>query len=168
MYSRIIVLSRPTVDTKYPRAQKCHQSRDTGYPQLRFVGLLKRYARLVRVAMGGYKDAEVILAHEAVQYLKPGMLCLADRGFPGYPLWMAASRTGAQLLWRIPQSILVLTHKTSYANDIIQKRSFFGDRDGQQESVLFEAENISENYLLKVTLLKAIVKLSFRRERKVK
>jgi hypothetical protein len=43
-----------------------------------------------------------------------------------------------------------------------------GDREEQQELVLFEAENISENYLLKVTLLKAIVELSFKRERKVK
>jgi hypothetical protein len=41
------------------------------------------------------------LAHLALQNLKPGMLCLADRGFSGYPLWQAASQTGAQLLWRI-------------------------------------------------------------------
>ena len=32
------------------------------------------------------------------------MLCLADRGLSGYPLWAAASRTGAQLLWRIPKN----------------------------------------------------------------
>jgi len=77
----------------------------TGYPQLRFVGLLENSTHaLFGVALGGYKDAEVTLAHEAVQHLKPGMLCLADRGFPGYPLWMAASRTGAQLLWRIPKN----------------------------------------------------------------
>ena len=44
---------------------------------------------------------------------------------------------------------------------------FWENREEQQELVLFEAENISENYLLKVTLLKAIVKLSFKRERKV-
>lgn len=48
------------------------------------------------------------------------------------------------------------------------KRSFLGDREGQKESARFEAENISYNYLLKGALLKAIVKLSFRRERKVK
>lgn len=74
----------------------------TGYPQLRFVGLLENGTHvLFGVALGGYKDAEVSLAHEAIQHLKPGMLCLADRGFSGYPLWAAASRTGAQLLWRI-------------------------------------------------------------------
>ena len=77
----------------------------TGYPQLRFVGLLENGTHvLFGVALGGYQDAEVSLAHEAIQHLKPGMLCLADRGLSGYPLWAAASRTGAQLLWRIAKN----------------------------------------------------------------
>lgn len=77
----------------------------TGYPQLRFVGLLENGTHaLLGIALGGYKDAEVTLAHQAIAYLKPGLLCLADRGFAGYPLWQAASRTGAQLLWRIPKN----------------------------------------------------------------
>lgn len=46
------------------------------------------------------------------------------------------------------------------------KRSFLGDREGQKESARFEAENISYNYLLKGALLKAIVKLSFRKKGK--
>ena len=57
------------------------QQGQTGYPQIRCVGLL-----------------------EALQNLKPDMLCLADRGFSGYPLWQTASQTGAQLLWRIPRN----------------------------------------------------------------
>jgi len=74
----------------------------TGYPQIRCVGLLENGTHaLFGVALGGYKDSEVSLAHTALQNLKPGMLCLADRGFSGYPLWQAASQTGAQLLWRI-------------------------------------------------------------------
>lgn len=74
----------------------------TGYPQIRCVGLLENGTHaLFGVALGGYKDSEVSLAHLALQNLKPGMLCLADRGFSGYPLWQAASQTGAQLLWRI-------------------------------------------------------------------
>lgn len=77
----------------------------TGYPQLRFVGLLENGTHvLFGVALGGYQDTEVGLAHEAIQHLKPGMLCLADRGLSGYPLWAAASRTGAQLLWRIAKN----------------------------------------------------------------
>ena len=77
----------------------------TGYPQLRLVGLLENGTHvLFGVALGGYQEAEVTLAREAIQSLKPGMLCLADRGLSGYPLWAAASRTGAQLLWRIPKN----------------------------------------------------------------
>lgn len=77
----------------------------TGYPQLRFAGLLENGTHvLFGVALGGYRDGEVTLAHDAVQHLKPGMLCMADRGLSGYPLWAAASRTGAQLLWRVAKN----------------------------------------------------------------
>jgi hypothetical protein len=81
------------------------QQGQTGYPQIRCVGLLENGTHvLFGVALGGYKDSEVSLAHKAIQNLKPGMLCLADRGFSGYPLWQAASQTGAQMLWRIPKN----------------------------------------------------------------
>ena len=74
----------------------------TGYPQIRCVGLLESGTHaFFGVELGGYKDSEVSLAHRVVKNLKPDMLCLADRGFSGYPLWQAASQTGAQLLWRI-------------------------------------------------------------------
>ncbi|MEO6697271.1 MAG: IS4 family transposase, partial [Gammaproteobacteria bacterium] len=74
----------------------------TGYPQIRCVGLLENGTHaLFGVELGGYQDSEVSLAHRAIKHLKPGMLCLADRGFSGYPLWQAAAQTGAQLLWRI-------------------------------------------------------------------
>ena len=77
----------------------------TGYPQLRFVGLLENGTHILfGVTLGGYKDAEVTLAHDTVQHLTPGMLCLADRGLSGYPLWADASRTGAHLLWRVAKN----------------------------------------------------------------
>jgi hypothetical protein len=77
----------------------------TGYPQIRCVGLLENGTHaLFGVVLGGYKDSEASLAHQAIQHLKPSMLCLADRGFSGYPLVSAASQTGAQLLWRIPKN----------------------------------------------------------------
>ena len=77
----------------------------TGYPQLRFAGLLENGTHvLFGVALGGYKDSEMSLAHQAVKHLQPGMLCLADRGLAGYPLWRAASENGAQLLWRVPKN----------------------------------------------------------------
>jgi hypothetical protein len=84
-----------------------HRGR-TGYPQIRFVGLLENGTHaLFGVALGGYRDPEVGLAHRVIEALQPGMLCLADRGFAGYPLWAAAARTGAQLLWRVPKNRLL-------------------------------------------------------------
>lgn len=77
----------------------------TGYPQLRFTALLENGTHLLfGVALGGYKDSEMSLAHQSVGHLKPGMLCLADRGLSGFPLWQAAQATGAELLWRIPKN----------------------------------------------------------------
>jgi hypothetical protein len=77
----------------------------TGYPQLRFTALLENGTHaLFGVACAGYQDSEVSLARRSVAHLKPDMLCLADRGLAGFPLWQAACATGAQLLWRIPKN----------------------------------------------------------------
>lgn len=77
----------------------------TGYPQIRFTALVENGTHaLFGVASGGFKDSEVALAHKTIAHLKPGMLCLADRGLAGFPLWQAASATGAHLLWRITKN----------------------------------------------------------------
>ena len=77
----------------------------TGYPQLRFTALLENGMHVMfGVACGGYQDSEMSLAHLSVSHLQPGMLCLADRGLSGFPLWQAAQATGAHLLWRIPRN----------------------------------------------------------------
>jgi hypothetical protein len=77
----------------------------TGYPQLRFTGLVENGTHLLfGVTLGGYADSEVSLAHQTVQQLQPGMLCLADRGLSGYPLWSEAQKTGAHLLWRVTKN----------------------------------------------------------------
>ncbi len=84
----------------------------TGYPQLRFTGLLENGTHaLFGVALGGYKDSEVDLAHQTTKHLKPGMLCLADRGLAGFPLWQHAQATGADLLWRIPKNRILPVEK---------------------------------------------------------
>lgn len=77
----------------------------TGYPQLRCVGLVENGTHaLFGIALGGYRDNEVSLAHQAVAHLRSGMLCLADRGLTGFPLWQAACKTGAQLLGRVAKN----------------------------------------------------------------
>lgn len=115
----------------------------TGYPQLRFVGLLENGTHvLFGVALGGHQDAEVSLAHQAIAHLKPGMLCLADRGLSGYPLWAAASGTGAQLLWRIPKNRQLPVRKRlpdgSYLSEIEpapRTRKKMGDQDAHPLTV---------------------------------
>jgi IS4 transposase len=54
--------------------------------------------------MSQYATDEISLAIAVVPGLRQGMLCLADRFFPGYQLWQKAARTGAELLWRVRQN----------------------------------------------------------------
>jgi len=71
------------------------------FPKIRFVGLLESGTHVLWAAqMSPYATAESVLAKEVVGALRKGMLCLADRLFPGYKLWEKAARTGADLLWR--------------------------------------------------------------------
>jgi hypothetical protein len=54
--------------------------------------------------MSKYRTDEITLAQDVVPALRKGMLCLADRFFPGYKLWRIATRSGADLLWRTRQN----------------------------------------------------------------
>jgi IS4 transposase len=54
--------------------------------------------------MDQYATDEITLAKAVVPSLKKGMLCLADRFFPGHQLWRQAAQTGADLLWRVRQN----------------------------------------------------------------
>ena len=76
-----------------------------GFPQLRIVALAECGTRaLVSVALGSYNNGEKTLAVELIPQLRPEMLVLADRNFPGYELWQQAAATGAELVWRIGKS----------------------------------------------------------------
>jgi hypothetical protein len=50
--------------------------------------------------LGPYRASEWDICQPLLASLKPGMLCLADRGFNGHAHWKQASATGAHLLWR--------------------------------------------------------------------
>jgi hypothetical protein len=77
----------------------------SAYPKIRFVGLLENGTHVLWAArMDKYKTDEITLASAVVPALQKGMLCLADRFFPGYELWRKATQTGAQLLWRVRQN----------------------------------------------------------------
>jgi hypothetical protein len=77
----------------------------SAYPKIRFVGLLENGTHVLWAAqVDRYATDEITLAHAVVPALKKGMLCLADRFFPGYELWQKAAQTGAELLWRVRQN----------------------------------------------------------------
>lgn len=80
----------------------------SGFPQLRFVTLLENGTHVMFGAeMGGYRTGEVTLAHKVVQSLPADALCLADRAFFSYTLWKEALTTGAQLLWRVRNDLIL-------------------------------------------------------------
>jgi hypothetical protein len=73
----------------------------SAFPKIRFVALLENGTHVLWAAVvDKYAVDELTLAEGVVTALRKGMLCLADRFFPSYKLWGAASRTGADLLWR--------------------------------------------------------------------
>ncbi len=77
----------------------------SAFPKLRFVGLLENGTHVLWAAqMAPYATDEITLAQQVIPALRKGMLCLADRFFPGYQLWRAAAQTGADLLWRMRQN----------------------------------------------------------------
>lgn len=55
---------------------------------------------ITAAGIGARTTGEAPLAVDLIGSLKSGML-LADRGFCSFSLWNKASRTGAELLWRI-------------------------------------------------------------------
>jgi Insertion element 4 transposase N-terminal/Transposase DDE domain len=73
----------------------------SAFPQVRIVALGECGTHAVIAAvMDSYAVVEQTLAKRLVTALRPGMLCLADRGFTAHPLFSAAAATGAALLWR--------------------------------------------------------------------
>ncbi len=77
----------------------------SAFPKIRFVALLENGTHVLWAArMSKYRTDEITLARQVVPALGQGMLCLADRFFPGYKLWRMAAHTGADLLWRTRQN----------------------------------------------------------------
>jgi len=81
----------------YPGSLNGH----AGYPQAQCVVLVECATHAILDAnMGAYRDSEWQVCQPLLRSLKPGMLCLADRGFDAYEYWRKAKDTGSDLLWR--------------------------------------------------------------------
>lgn len=81
----------------------------SGFPKIRLVSLVENGTHVLFGSRHGpYRgSSERALAAEVVGNLRAGMLCLADRGFFSYPLWEKALSTGADLLWRVPNNVVL-------------------------------------------------------------
>ena len=80
----------------------------SAYPKIRFVSLVENGTHvLFGSRMADYATSEIALAMAVLPGLRKGMLCLADRGFYGFELWKQAAAIGADLLWRIPKTMVL-------------------------------------------------------------
>ncbi len=104
------------------------------YPQIRFVSLVENGTHvLFGTEMAGYSHGEITLAKLVLKGLKPGMLCLGDRNFPGYELWKEAQATGADLLWRAKKH-LRLAHEKELPDGSYLSRIYPSERDWRKKT----------------------------------
>lgn len=90
----------PDVEARFGRPTASRGQ--SAFPQLRLLALAETGTHAVfAAAFDRYAVGETILALRLFERLRPGMLCLADRGFVGFDLWQAARAGGADLLWRL-------------------------------------------------------------------
>ena len=93
----------------YPGSRTGH----AGYPQAQCAVLVECATHAILDAnLGAYRDAEWAICKPLLRSLRPGMLCLADRGFDAYEYWETARQTGADLLWRCMKNRQLPVHQT--------------------------------------------------------
>jgi hypothetical protein len=106
---------------------------ESAFPQLRFVSLVENGTHvLFGTEMGPYASGEITLAKTVLGALRRGMLCLADRNFFGFGLWVQARTTGAELLWRIKINAR-LPREQLLADGSYLSRIYASDRDRRQQ-----------------------------------
>jgi hypothetical protein len=85
---------------------------ESAFPTIRFLSLIENGTHvLFGTRMGPYATGELSLAEEVLLHLKPGLLCLADRGFYSFHTWNLARGTGAELVWRVKKSMVLPREK---------------------------------------------------------
>jgi len=104
---RLVALDGTTLDVPDTEANRAHFGKpgakrgEAAYPQLRLVGLLETGSHgFFAFAHGPCRTGEQALAAQVIPSLKKRMLCLADRFFMTFSLYQQAAATGANVLWR--------------------------------------------------------------------
>ena len=71
------------------------------FPQVRLTALVEVGTRVALAwHRGPLRESEAEQAEALLGHLSAGMLVLADRYYYGFPLWLRATQSGAELLWR--------------------------------------------------------------------
>ena len=80
----------------------------SAFPQARLVALAECGTHaMFDAVVGPYTTSEAALSRDLLGRLAPGMLCLADRAFYSFEAWQQATATGADLLWRVKDTLIL-------------------------------------------------------------
>jgi len=141
---------------------------ECAFPKMRFVSLVETGTHVLFGArMGSNGISELALAQEVIDSLEEGMLCLADRLYYSFDFWNKARETGAQLLWRVRNNMVLpeqerLSDGSWLTTIYADTKSRRHQRDGVKVRVInyrLKSENngemlgSAEDYLLLTTLL---------------
>lgn len=100
----------------------------SAFPQVRVVTLSEVGTHAtIGADLDGIGTGERALATEVIAtYLRADMLLVADRGFYSYDMWVAAAETGADLLWRVSDTVDLPVRQWlpdgSYLSDLLPSR----------------------------------------------
>jgi len=84
----------------------------SAFPQARVVALAECGTHaMFDVEIGPYTTSENALTSNLLDRLDKGMLVLADRGFYSFEAWQKASKTGADLCWRVKDNLTLTSTK---------------------------------------------------------
>ena len=84
----------------------------SAFPQARVVALAECGTHaMFDAVIGPYTTSENALTTDLLDRLEKGMLVLADRGFYSFEAWQKASKTGADLCWRVKDNLKLTSIK---------------------------------------------------------
>jgi hypothetical protein len=130
----------------------------SGFPQIRFVTLLENGTHVLFGAeFGRYNTGEATLAKKVVTRLPADAICLADRNFFSYSLWMKALASGAALLWRARADLILPKLKRlsdgSYLTAIHPSRGMRGAKEIPARLITYRLGGRGEEYRLLCSIL---------------
>jgi hypothetical protein len=123
-----VILDVPDTDANVAEFTKyAYGGGDSPYPQIRVVGLGECGTHaIVAAAVDSWTVYEREMFERIIPELTPDMLVLCDRGFFSYDLWTHAAATGAELVWRIRDTIdlevLDVLPDGSFRSELVPKR----------------------------------------------